>query len=234
MQAILSSHSKIAGSQRESGIFTAQNLFDVTRQYCDLSEEQVGRILSRARDIVEFFDAIAREVLLREGGERFLEKTPQHILKLPTLIRYFPRAQFLCVFRDGRDCFCSARDHKGIPQGDSVTRYARYWRRCIDAQLEVSGLSNVLPVRYEELTQAPEQVIRGVMAFLELSYEEGQVSPAAYSRDRRSNLPEFSKLKQPINGGSTQRWKRDMSREDASSFIRIAGRQLGLMGYELD
>ncbi len=233
LQTILSAHPNISGSQRESGIFTRQNIFNAKRQFCDLNEQQILSIYQESSDIVNFFDNIARAVKKREGGMRFLEKTPQHILKIPFLLKYFPKAQFICIYRDGRDCYCSARKHQGIPQGSNLAKYAIYWKKCIEAQLKARTNDNMLEVKYEHLTNSPKTEIQRIMVFLKEQFDSNQINPKYYSMDKRSYLPQFSMLRKDITPVSQQRWRKELTLHEIDRFNRLAAKQLSALGYEI-
>lgn len=119
----------------------------------------------------------------KAGGLPFIEKTPQHILRLDFLLKHFPNAKFINLFRDGRDSYCSARHHQNIPQGKDIVRYAYYWKKCINARLKQGESENIFDVKYEDLTTNPEQIVREIMKRLGEEYDPRQIQPEYYSQN---------------------------------------------------
>ena len=199
------------------------------------SPAELHEIRNNSKDIVDFFDHFAQENLKRTSGEHFIEKTPPHVLRLNFLRKHFPKARFINVMRDGRDCFCSASHHPNVIQGRSVERYARYWKRCIQARQKHGQQSNIFDIRYEDLVTHPEQQVRAVMDFLGEDYQVNQLDPQSYSSNKitQTNKAHFRKLGEPISNRSKQRWKQELSVEETSIFEAIAGTELEAMGYKL-
>ncbi|RQH42271.1 hypothetical protein D5R40_14630 [Okeania hirsuta] len=139
------------------------------------------------------------------------------------------------MYRDGRDCYCSARNHVNVVQGKSIERYAKYWKKCVDARLNQGNNPNILDVKYEELTLDPETVIKQTMNFLEEDYHPSQLDPNQYSQNTITNSkrPEFSQLSKPINSSRINRYKQELTSEQIDKFNQIAGNQLKQIGYEV-
>ncbi|MEL6898032.1 MAG: sulfotransferase, partial [Planctomycetota bacterium] len=184
------------------------------------------------RDIVDFFDTCVKRLSDQEEGRRFVEKTPQHALRVPFILRHFPKAQIVHIIRDGRDAFASAKNHPGVPQGGSVDRFARYWKRCVSAVAAAVQPSRILEVRYETLCSAPEELLSQTMNFLDAEFNAVQIDQQQLSSDPRSKIPEFARLASGINSSSVGRWKDGLSQEEIQRFDAIAGRWLETLGYE--
>jgi hypothetical protein len=231
LQRMLLVHSRFYGIPGETGIFSKANLFDLGRRHFGLPDEQVKRLFVDSADVVDFFQ---RAISLLDGaasGARFVEKTPQHVLQLPFILRHFPRAHVVNLVRDGRDCFCSARQHPRIPQKSSVQRFARYWRSCIRMALRHETHPRVLTVKYEELVRSPLASLQRVMAFLGEPMEAAQMSPDALGSDQRSGTQEFARLREPIDPRTVGRWVEELSPVQNREFIAVAGPELAHYGY---
>jgi len=231
LQLLIAAHSGFAGCAGESGVFTRNNVFNSARRYCGLSEARVREVLSRSSDIVSFFDCLAMEVT--NGTHRFAEKTPQHVLVLRQLLRWFPESQFVNIVRDGRDCYCSAQTNPDVPQRTGAPRFARYWRRCIRARQRLGPSERIIDVRYEDLAGDTEASLRRIMLTLGHEFESRQLAVSARTADSRSALTSFSRLSAPVGSETVGRWRREMSNEQISQFQQIAGRELRQFGYVL-
>jgi hypothetical protein len=213
----------------ETGIFSSQNIFG--RRHFGLSWAENQALFRESRDVVDFFDRGVRLLESRSEGRRFVEKTPQHVLKLPFLIRRFPRARFVHVVRDGRDCFASAKCHPGIPQASSARRFAGYWKRCVEAPLRVEPDARLVRVRYEDFVRAAPAELERVMRFLGLAMEGRQLDPARFGSHTRAERRQFRMLRGPISGVRVGRWRAELSGAERRAFERVASAALASYGY---
>lgn len=119
--------------------------------------------------------------LMSTRREILLEKTPGHGNEIRLLQALFPGARFLHLIRDGRDVAGSfvTRDlfrKWGIPlQGsdDPAEAAALYWVRYVHHVRE--SLAVGLPyreIRYEDLVENPLKVMKGVLAWLGLGWND--------------------------------------------------------------
>ena len=230
VRSVLAVHDNLGAIDVETGFFMLRDLFSY--HYRGLDREELDACRRGSRDIVQFYDAYTHAILAGAGAGRFVEKTPQHVLRIAFLRRHFPNAQFINLYRDGRDCFCSARSHQPVIQGAGAARFARYWRRCIRARLAQGQAPNVLDVKYEDLTRAPEPTVRGMMDFLGEEFDPRQIDPAHYSQTHLSGVKAFERLQGPISGSSVGRWRQELTPVEVRSFSRIAGAELSRLGYE--
>ncbi|NEP40794.1 MAG: sulfotransferase, partial [Okeania sp. SIO2H7] len=213
MKLILGVHPNLTGPGYETGIFMYKELFSIP--FSEITKSEIEDIQKQSQDIVDYFDRLAECTLKKVGGTRFIEKTPPHVLRIDFLAKYFPNAQFINMYRDGRDCYCSARNHVNVVQGKSIERYAKYWKKCVDARLNQGNNPNILDVKYEELTLDPETVIKQTMNFLEEDYHPSQLDPNQYSQNTITNSkrPEFAQLSKPINSSRINRYKQELTSE---------------------
>jgi protein-tyrosine sulfotransferase len=228
VQSILSVHPQLIGLDEETGFFTFRDLFCLNLS--GLDSHKIIEAQERAKDIIDYFDRIASLITNGNVGSRFLEKTPQHVLRLGFLLNYFPNSQVIHIVRDGRDCFCSAKGHPGVVQGGNVGDYAKYWKRCIRSRMKYAS-DSVIDIKYEDLTVAPRGEMQKVMEFLGLELLDDQLDPAFYSINKMSGKNEFKMLNKPISPSNNGRWKADMSNEEKERFLRIARQELEAFGY---
>ena len=233
MKLILAVHPNLTGIGYETGFFMYKDLLNFNLLGLDTSEKE--EVNQKSADIIQLFDNWTEKLLLKFGGRRFIEKTPPHVLKLDFLLKYFPSAQFINIYRDGRDCYCSARNHQYVVQGQSLTKYAKYWKKCVKARLKKGQQANIFDVKYEELVTQPEKIVKEIMIFLGEQYDPKQIQPAYYSQHgiTKSKRQEFSKLSQSIDASNIYKYKDKLSPAEITKFNKIAGTQLQKLGYEL-
>lgn len=232
VQSVLAAHSELFSIPGETGLFSFQNIFG--RRHFGLSWAENRSLFADSRDLVDFFDRAVGLLESRSAGATFVEKTPQHVLRLRFLARHFPNARFVNVVRDGRDCFASAKGHPGIPQSSSARRFARYWRRCVETALRMSGHPRLLTLRYEDFARnAPEELER-VMRFLGLGPETAQLDPTTFGSHKRGRRNEFQRLRSPVSDAGVGRFHAELSPAERRVFERLAARQLAAHGYPLE
>ena len=237
VKQILSAHSNIQSVNYENlGVFSFHNLFNINNYAHFLQEEylieETKRLLDESSDVIDFFDNFANIYLKAKGGNRFLEKSGITLNRLSFLQNYFPQAKFIHIFRDGRDCYCSALKHPHVYQGDQLKLYAKYWKGCIKARLKHQNNVNIFDIKYEDLTTNPKQVVRKIMLFLGEDYQDNQINPQFYSNKYLSQTEHHKNLDKPINTSSNNKWKLEMTNSDISLFNKIAGKELKQLGYE--
>jgi hypothetical protein len=231
MQVILAAHPRLCSFQGESTLFTWQDVFDENQSFFGLEKATQRRLLEETDGLAPFFDRVAELMRRRKEASRFVEKTPQHVHYLSAIGRHFPNADIVHMQRDGRDCFCSARD-ASVPHGENARSFARYWRRCIKARQRHEG-GRILDVKYEMLTDEPESTMREVMAFLGEAFDPQQIAPNSRGKDRRAETEKFGRLSGPIDSSSQGRWRNELTVSEKATFREIAGVQLQQAEYPL-
>lgn len=148
---------------------------------CDLglrSEWVLSKLPThRAVRAPEMFAAILLAYTADRGKSMAGEKTPTHLLHLPMLLDWFPKARALCVQRDGRDAVASLlqvpwRNHS------SVRIYALQWEKFMHRMETAMQMfpDRVMPVRYENLVQNPEKTLREIDHFIGVDFDPAQLN----------------------------------------------------------
>lgn len=174
------------------------------------------------RSLAAVLDAVFRHFAAQQGKIRWAEKTPQHVQHLDALHRLFPRAKFVHIIRDGRDC--AASFHRRWRRSPELTVYR--WKHVVKTGRN-SGRSlgnSYMEVRYEELTSNPEQWMRKICEFIDLPF------------DQRVLLSRRPQSEKPITSGgiesSNSRWQKYFSEDELRRLERISGKYLKELGYE--
>lgn len=231
LQKIIEAHSDFFSIQSESAIFSFQNIFDKKRKHFNLSDRDLKDLIKISSSQVEFFkNAVVH--LKNNNNKTFVEKTPQHINRMKSLMRYFPNSKFVVIVRDGRDCYCSAKKHPYIPQSSSVSRFAKYYAKCINSAIKNYNKLNCYTIYYEKLVTNPIEELKKLMIFLESNFEESQIDSTAFKKDKRAKQIEFRKLNEPISTQSIKKYKHEMSPSEIITFNKITSKQLEFHGYD--
>lgn len=116
-----------------------------------------------------------------EGKVRCGEKTPQHLIHVPTILQQFPGAKIICMLRDGRDVALSLNAMPWWTQG--LAAAADFWKRSVYLAEKFSRQypTQFMILRYEDLVTNPAQVLPSVMDYLGEQFESGQIHPDVLS-----------------------------------------------------
>lgn len=230
---ILGVHPHLNSCGYETGFFLSQDV--TTLKLAGVTEAQRKEIFQQSQDIVQLFDGLVAQVLINQGGKRYVEKTPSHILRLDFLLKNFSQSQYIHVYRDGRDCYCSGKKHKNIPQAKTIQRFAHYWKKSIQARLKHGDHPQIFDLKYEDLVTNPEFQVKKMMNFLGETYDSRQIEPKYYSNNSitNSSRQEFSKLSQAIDSTNIYKYLERLTPEEIDIFNRIAGLELTSLGYKL-
>lgn len=234
LKTVLVAHSQMAGTDYEStGLFRYRNL--EAYRIDELERQKVDAAISGTKHIVPLFEKLAEAVLAQHGAARFVDKLTVRAWRLKFVARHFPRARFVNIVRDGRDCLCSARRHPNVLQSETVSMFARYWKSCVEIPMRTIPPDRLKTITYEQLTAEPEQTLRGVMSFLDIPFEPGQIDPQVYVETSSMHTREVHRnLARNINTQSQQRWRAELSVDDQLAFRGVAESTLQTCGYAVD
>ena len=190
----------------------------------------------------------------KHGKPRWGDKTPDYIRKMKKLQKTLPEARFIHVIRDGRDAGLSqnARIAKRGKSPIPAREMARRWRKKITkSQLDAQDVEHYLEIRYEDLIDDTEQVLRRICAHVELDFDPAMLSyheragerlqemagalPAKKGRPEREageRVAAHAMTTKPPDAERVAVWKREMSAEENAEFEEMAGYLLDDLGYE--
>jgi tetratricopeptide (TPR) repeat protein len=143
---------------------------------------------------------------------RVTDKMPFNFLWAGLIHLAFPRAAIIHCRRTAVDTALSIHQthfHPGLAfptGGDELVGYFRCYRRLTDHWRSVLPADRFLEVDYEELTRAPEPVIRWIIAACGLAWHDACLRPECNPRAVRT--PSKWQTRQPIYRTSVARWRR--------------------------
>jgi tetratricopeptide (TPR) repeat protein len=143
---------------------------------------------------------------------RVTDKMPFNFLWAGLIHMAFPRATIIHCRRSPVDTALSIHKthfHPGLafPTGGiELVEYFRGYQRLMDHWRSVLPADCFIEVEYEELTRAPERVIRRIIAACGLEWNDACLHPE--SNPRRVNTPSKWQARQSIYRNSVGRWRR--------------------------
>lgn len=170
------------------------------------------------------------------GKQRWGDKTPSNVEFIGRLARLFPDAKFVHIVRDGRAVAASVIEQ---PWGPRTMVAAAWWwqRRTLRGRRAGRRLGAVryLEVRLEDLVHAPEDVLRGVCAFLGEDWDPNMLE---YYRTAEERLPWLASvcgqrhraLLEPPRA-ETREWRSGLSARQQRAVTAACRRGLRAFGY---
>lgn len=176
------------------------------------------------------------------------EKTPDNVRYFDVLHAIFPRARFIHLVRDGRDCAVSGWFHMRrtcaeweMSQYGALDRYtamfAREWGKDL---AEAAAFASAHPeaciaVRYEDLVADPAPVLQDICRFLGVARDAatlaGCVEAAAFARLSGGRTAGEEDRASFFRNGQPGDWRRHLDDGLAAAFRREAGPWLDRFGY---
>jgi len=158
--------------------------------------------------IRDTMDRMVGSYLVRRGKKRYCDKSLGTARFAELLLRVYPEARFLCLYRHPMDVIASGVEacpwglngygfdpYIATTPGNAVMALARFWA---DNTAETVAAEDRFPdrcmrVRYEDLVTDPEGVAAGIFQFLEVRPAPG-ISAACFSADRERFGPADYKI----------------------------------------
>lgn len=162
--------------------------------------------------LVDLINLVYARQLRAASKRRVGDKTPNYIHIVPELAALYPAAKFIHLIRDGRDVAISfvERDWERYYERRTFPWTLAMSRRRDLAKLPVS--SQILEVRYEDLTRDSESSVRRICAFLGEAYEPAMLewqTQQTLIPARERHIHE--KLARPASSESIGVWKTKLS-----------------------
>lgn len=195
------------------------------------------RRLRSDQDIIAGYQALASAYTHKLGRTDvgyFGDKSPRHLLVLPRIVRLFPAAKILLIYRDGRDVALSLSK---VPWGpkDLYVNFAiwlRFYRRQRWAQSR-PGL-DLCCIKYEDFVHHPEQELRRVASHLELDYEDAMASqPGNVEGIAAREFGWKGRATEAITPARIGQWRSELNDTQRRRLERWGRRPLTDLGYEL-
>lgn len=238
LRVLLGRHPEIGGGAGlESTVFQKRitSPSEIGRRY-GFEPALIERWQRESRSQVEFIEKFQAAVLAQEKKPLWLEKTPQNVLRFSFIRRHFPKARLIHVVRDGRDAVCSLRQQSWVKarcRRDPVEELrlcAAYWARRVVAGRRFAAQPRYFELRYEDLVQDPEGVLRRVLEFLGLEWSEALLR----AEDHVGPDPHERRARGAIDEAAVGIWRERVQPAERPLLCGLIGDLLVELGYERD
>jgi glycosyltransferase involved in cell wall biosynthesis len=258
LQRMLNAHPDVAVAPET---FFVRRFWERRGEYGDLSEdmhldrlvddvtatpefEEMGLKAGAFREAVHAdrrrWNAVFRE-LLRQFAEvqevaHVGEKTPNHVLHVSTLHRWYPEAKFVHLVRDPRAVVNSWRT---VPWSSGYRwRDAEVWVEYVRAGRDAESTyeSHVTSLHFEALVRSPEPELRALCDFLDLPYDDQML--AFHKRDPSTvdveREPWKRRTTDPIDANVVVRWRQELSSSAQAQVEAVAASEMRKWGYKCE
>jgi len=206
-----------------------------------IQEMKIDRemVKQRLRDGGELNSRTLLEALLetyreQQGKPHVAEKSPGHLLYIPIIASWYPKARFVWIVRDGRACIASLR--KVNFSTHALGPLSRRWSRNIAYLLRAQSqmVDRMYALRFEDLVEDTETTLRGLHDWLGIPF-----SPLQLQQDGTTTVvPESEKswkgnVGQPIMANRSTAWSDAFTRGERDLLDRRCGVFLERLGYEV-
>ena len=166
----------------------------------------------------------------------FLEKTPRHVFFYSEILEYYPDAKFICMIREPKNVISSILK---IPtkRKKSVITVALLYNKISNAILNIRSMSNVLVIKYEDLTDQTNVFVKTICEFLNIHYDaklvDNVVAPAEIVsvheawKNRNIDLHNIQK-------NDPDRWQKTLNKSEANMVNFITKSYASQFGYLSD
>ena len=208
LDTILMGHRQVTVLEEEPVLQAVQDALGDPARLGELTSGEANALRAR------YFETL--DALRPTAGKLVVDKLPLNLVRAELIHRIFPDARFLLALRDPRDavlsCFMqnfkiNAAMANFLDLGDAARLYAaafRHWQRC--AELLPLG---VHALRYEDLIDDPERVLRPLADFLGLEWDAGLLAHTdTAARRGLIRTPSYGQVTQPLYRRAAGRWTR--------------------------
>lgn len=184
---------------------------------------------------------------LGRAFHRWGDKNNFHIDWIELLNEMFPSASFIHITRDGRDVACSYKNLARMETGSKyaprlptdIVAIAAEWAGNVEKAISsfvAIGWDRVCEVRYEDLVENSQSLLRRVCDFLDEPYDDRMLRYYVHNREERQEPIEFlawkSKTLEKPNTSEIGKFRRELTDEEVELFETHARPLLVRYGYE--
>jgi hypothetical protein len=195
----------------------------------EIAERAVGIEQSFAGIYAAMFERYAEE----EGKPRWGEKTPYNLFYVGEMLEDFPDAQFVFIYRDGRDASAEFLDSSFGPT--NIYSAAELWRmgqEAVKPWRERLPADQWLDIEYESFVRDPVAGLKRLCRFIREDYaDEMMAFHTTPTAKRRGRTKDNRALADPISDRHVGIYKELLSVRDQRVFAWVAGETLADYGY---
>lgn len=159
------------------------------------------------------------------------EKTPLHLRYVPQILRDFPEARILCIYRDGRDAALSLHAMPWGPRRLETAAHA--WLKAVGMMQEAATAypAHFRAIRYESLLADPRAQLGAAMQFIGLELEQSQLGAGPSGVVLERSKAWKGKALEPVDPLLAGYRQAAARADDLARLERLLGPTLRRLGY---
>ncbi len=251
MLSILSAHKKIAGmaetwlllpflyANKEQGTLTNYCHTFAYQGLTDLITNLPGKENQYNIYLREFFENLYGA--LAENHDYFLDKTPRYYFIIPELIKIFPDAKFIFIFRNPVQIFASWITTFGENRFSIFGKWSNYFNLIEGPKLLSTGYELIkdkaYKLQYEQFVNDPEKYLKEILDYLELDFDKELLSNFNPSKLAGRHLdPNVFEYGSSIEKSTVEKWREvfntNFRKRIITNYItNLSEETLNVMGY---
>ena len=251
LQRVLMSHSQVSSySEPHILLPLAQTLKmeGAVAQYLHQNvvravEDLIQGLPNKEDDYFRFIRQFVQDIygsLSEHGAMYFLDKTPNYRWIIPELIKIFPDAKFVFLYRNPIQCLSSAIQTFGKGR---FHKTEMFYLSSIEGFEEISKGSLLVPnnsftLNYESFVKDPVPILRNLLDYLELEFEPQILKIFSQQQlDGRLGDPSGVKEYKTIDNRSLDKWRGVFNTRFRKSVLKryiskFSEQSLKIQGYE--
>jgi hypothetical protein len=184
--------------------------------------------------IEAYFDALIecynKTHSIKSNYELWVDHTTENLKYSVTILKYFPKAKFINIVRDGRAASASVLPLDWGP--NDISECAKWWIESICHGLATEKLLNdkVLSIKYENLLTDPKNILKKVFNFLELDFDYSELSTDGFKLPKYTRK-QHHKVGKGLDVKSISNWETTLTDIEIDLFQNKTGDLLTNLGY---
>ena len=193
--------------------------------------EMVSYLVQRERSCPAILESLTETYMRRQGKQRWVEKTPTHLIYVREIRRYYPDAPIIRIIRDPRDVALSLLNVPWGPPGFAAA--ILHWRYFDDLSAPFFDTDrNTLTVRFEDVVMNPESELQKLCQFIGEEFEPGMMDTSqSVAHVNPTKIPWKQNAGRQIDTSRIAIWQRETTPDQQSQAEAIAGDRAKAYGY---
>jgi sulfotransferase family protein len=221
LQRVLMSHSKISSfaephfllpfvyANKKEGTLTNYSHASSYKAVNDV----VNNLPNKENDFFKYLNEFSLKMYNSLSDEKsiyFLDKTPVYVWIIPEIIKIFPDAKFIFLFRNPIQVYASIISTFSNNKFNKMYRMERYldegFELLSDNYKKYKDIS--IGIKYEEFILEPEKILNEILAYLELDHEDHMLN-SFHKQDLRGRSMDPTGVKKytKLENAPLKKWK---------------------------
>ena len=178
---------------------------------------------------------------IKSEGNYFLEKTPKYYLILPEIVKMFPDAKFIFLFRNPVQIYASFLSTWGNNSFGKLHKWGHYYNLTHGYKMLSDGYELLKDrsygIQYEKFVSDPEKYTEKILNYLELDHQDSLTDDIRAQEIKGSNVDPKVKQYKNVDKRSLSGWKNVFNSSYRKSIIKnyvegLSEQTLSIQGYD--